>query len=596
MDEAKVAELTKEFVRAAVELWPDEGKASAADSYAYYEEVVGMGKATDELVKADMRALGIIVQARTEPGPWKANALRLIGEDDEPEKVDLGARILELQGERNALVERVAELEREREGFLGSEGRIDASWKDKSREEILSALEFQGATTRLSLKNEKALHARVTELEGARERLTDELAKSAAALAENVQLQADLGLTEAYVAELEAGIRTEIDAMPDAVIVRENGADENVLASLAVSVGNLKHDLDEARANSVPGLSHEVLTTYGAPNGSGLTLLGRIEALANKCDRNIAFRKKAEAELHELQKSVGNAVEHHDTLLADSDRLRGERNQARVHAARVDDIRELLTMSFDHITNDVDGELFKVTVPADTWRAVVERIAPTYQGDISGLCGWPRSIWQEFRDTAMHAALTKADAAWQRAEGRLANICQLLGVDYTCEEPETCEQVIKRQRGELAAMRGALQAQYKREPRREQWQGVGHFGKTGEYERCPWCDAHNRIWDRRTLGEPIPHSAVCPWRIQQEALASNAGAPEAAVIKAASLIRTEEIAGIEAALGEQQECDCDPSVGMAPCMDCVLRQGLTRLRRVHEAVQAMLAGKEGDRG
>lgn len=74
------------------------------------------------------------------------------------------------------------------------------------------------------------------------------------------------------------------------------------------------------------------------------------------------------------------------------------------------------------------------------------------------------------------------------------------------------------------------------------------------------------------------------------ALADDAGIPETTVIKAAELIRAEELADFEAALGKPQ-CDCDPSVGMAPCMDCVLRQGLLRLRRVHEAVQIMLAEK-----
>jgi len=45
-----------------------------------------------------------------------------------------------------------------------------------------------------------------------------------------------------------------------------------------------------------------------------------------------------------------------------------------------------------------------------------------------------------------------ADAAWQSAESRIAHICQLLGVDFTCEEPETCEQVIKRMTRENAEL------------------------------------------------------------------------------------------------------------------------------------------------
>lgn len=42
---------------------------------------------------------------------------------------------------------------------------------------------------------------------------------------------------------------------------------------------------DEAISNTVNGLDHQVLTLYRAPNGFGLTLLGRIEALADKCAR-----------------------------------------------------------------------------------------------------------------------------------------------------------------------------------------------------------------------------------------------------------------------------------------------------------------------
>ena len=60
-------------------------------------------------------------------------------------------------------------------------------------------------------------------------------------------------------------------------------------------------DRDEALKRTVAGLSHDVLTTYGAPNGHGLTLLGRIEALADKCDRIIEHRKKAEARVKELE-------------------------------------------------------------------------------------------------------------------------------------------------------------------------------------------------------------------------------------------------------------------------------------------------------
>lgn len=45
---------------------------------------------------------------------------------------------------------------------------------------------------------------------------------------------------EERVEELEAGIRAEVAAIPGHVVVREEGGDEDVLASLAVSVGKLK--------------------------------------------------------------------------------------------------------------------------------------------------------------------------------------------------------------------------------------------------------------------------------------------------------------------------------------------------------------------
>ena len=50
--------------------------------------------------------------------------------------------------------------------------------------------------------------------------------------------------------------------------------------------------------------------------------------------------------------------------------------------------------------------------------------------------------------------LKQADAAWQAAESQRVRICQMLDVDYTCEEPETCEQVIarwKKDRGKMEA-------------------------------------------------------------------------------------------------------------------------------------------------
>jgi hypothetical protein len=71
----------------------------------------------------------------------------------------------EINGAMVNLVEEIGALEDERKGFLGREGRMAESWKTKSREELLEALEFQGATTRLLLKDEKALRARIRNFE-----------------------------------------------------------------------------------------------------------------------------------------------------------------------------------------------------------------------------------------------------------------------------------------------------------------------------------------------------------------------------------------------------------------------------------------------
>ena len=113
-----------------------------------------------------------------------------------------------------------------------------------------------------------------------------------------------LGTSRARVTELEHGIRAEIAEVPDGITVREGGGFDDVLASLAVSVGRLKRNIDEARSNSVPGLSHSVLTTYGAPNGPGLTLLGRIEALGDKCDRSTERWTKADDDRDRLRGQV----------------------------------------------------------------------------------------------------------------------------------------------------------------------------------------------------------------------------------------------------------------------------------------------------
>jgi hypothetical protein len=71
-----------------------------------------------------------------------------------------------------------------------------------------------------------------------------------------------------------------------------------------------------------------------------------------------------------------------------------------------------------------------------------------------------------------------------------------------------------------------------------------------------------------------------------DTLVSGAGESEAEVIAAAEKIRVEELRDLESVLGKQR-CDCDPSVGLSPCMDCVLRQSLLRLRRIFEVVERM---------
>lgn len=64
------------------------------------------------------------------------------------------------------------------------------------------------------------------------------------------------------------------------------------------------------------------------------------------------------------------------------------------------------------------------------------------------------------------ARLQGADAAWQASEARVVGICQLLGIDYTLEEPERIEGAIARLQAELAALRAALNVA---EGQRDNW-------------------------------------------------------------------------------------------------------------------------------
>jgi hypothetical protein len=161
-----------------------------------------------------------------------------------------------------ALKTRVSELEREREGFLSREGRMDESWTRKSREEILRALEFQGATTRLSLENEKNLRSRVS--------------------------------------ELEAGVRAEVAAIPGAVVVREGGADEDVLKSLAVSVGRLKQQaakLDIVVREIQGEPDDSIAADHAGPSrldmSDEVNLIRKVKSERDACDGQLAAMREA---------------------------------------------------------------------------------------------------------------------------------------------------------------------------------------------------------------------------------------------------------------------------------------------------------------
>jgi multidrug resistance efflux pump len=54
------------------------------------------------------------------------------------------------------------------------------------------------------------------------------------------------------------------------------------------------------------------------------------------------------------------------------------------------------------------------------------------------------------------AELAQAKAEIDFSESRYLRLCNLLGVDYACEEPETVEQAVVRMKGELAALKEEL--------------------------------------------------------------------------------------------------------------------------------------------
>jgi hypothetical protein len=106
MDEQKVVELTKEFVRAAVELWPDGTELTSADRQAQWRAVAGMSRPTSEQAEARSRADKITEQARLDGGLWKANALRLIGDEaeEEPRRLTKDEEIVALERRIDMLV------------------------------------------------------------------------------------------------------------------------------------------------------------------------------------------------------------------------------------------------------------------------------------------------------------------------------------------------------------------------------------------------------------------------------------------------------------------------------------------------------------
>ena len=113
-----------------------------------------------------------------------------------------------------------------------------------------SLLEFDEMADEFKGAADKA-EAQVKELKAVRHRLTRELEKSCAALAENVKLK--------------AGISVEVAGIPGHVIVREAGGPEDILASLAVSVGKLKSFQSEwaEKDGNTPGYNLQKARNYG---------------------------------------------------------------------------------------------------------------------------------------------------------------------------------------------------------------------------------------------------------------------------------------------------------------------------------------------
>lgn len=129
----------------------------------------------------------------------------------------------------------------------------------------------------------------------------------------------DLDATEAFAAEVARrwNKHNELEAdLPRVKSIEDEIARlREVIAGMRTEAKTLGFDnqekaaeIERLEARTIDGLSHDVLTTYGAPNGDGLTLLGRIEALADARDRNAERRKKAEAGLHDVEQALREAI------------------------------------------------------------------------------------------------------------------------------------------------------------------------------------------------------------------------------------------------------------------------------------------------
>jgi hypothetical protein len=88
-------------------------------------------------------------------------------------------------------------------------------------------------------------------------------------------------------------------------------------------------------------------------------------------------------------------------------------------------------------------------IPADAAEqlAVLDGEIDNLRGQLAGLGVLVETAERKMKD---------ADAAWHTAESRIVRICRLLGVDYLCEEPETCEQVIERMKEYVSAARSLV--------------------------------------------------------------------------------------------------------------------------------------------